>query len=86
MAKLGHEIQFHSSQIPLASELIVVLVTSLLNSDVGQVHKRILEIIDIGRVTSMSEPAKAFSIQVNSERRVASYEHINTQIKLLTSN
>ena len=67
---------------PLPAVCWVVFVTMLLNADVGQMHKHVIELIDIGIIFHRAEATKAKLIQVALQWSVRRDQHINTQIEL----
>jgi hypothetical protein len=83
---LGHEEEFQTAEIPLASKPIIVVVSRLLNGDVGQMHVVVLNLVDLVRVALMRETAEARSVQVDSKWLVRGNEHVNTHIELFATN
>lgn len=62
---LAHQIKLETAQVPLATDAVIVLSGSLLNSHIGQVHVGVLKLLNLVRVAMMSETAEARAVQVD---------------------
>ena len=71
---------------PLAAMLVRVLFAILLNRDVGQMHKHVIHFGDVARIELVAEPPEALVVQIGFNWTIASYQHIDPQIKLLATD
>ena len=48
--KFGHQIKLHGPEVPLASDPIVLVLSSFLHCHIRQVNKVVLDLINLGRI------------------------------------
>ena len=64
-AKPGYQIQFHSSQVPLTTKFLIIIISSLLDGNIRQVHVWVWQVFGVAAVLRMSESAETLSVEVD---------------------
>ena len=80
------QVQFQRFKRPLAAMLRIVIVGILLNRDIGQVDKEIVQVIGRLIVSNRTKPAKPHFVHVRLQRAKRSDKDINAQVKLFAAN
>lgn len=81
----GHK-ELQRMQLPFPSKFVVIVVRRLLDRDIGQVHKSVLDFFNLVRVPHMCKPGEPLSVQEHSEWLITSHEYINTHVEFLPTD